>query len=106
VCSSDLFTPSSLLESAKNATGALRTLYAWYSIMTTGRDLRASGRMEFVRGTIYEYLVREGYEGEFVEKVFLPAMASLCTCTMEDVRGYPARNILGGFEGADHERKI
>lgn len=98
--------PSSLISGAKAAYSGVKVGYQWYRMMIAGRDLRATGQLAEVKGTIYEYLVREGFDEVFIERVFLPAMASVSTCTMEDVKKYPARNILGGFGSAQAGRGI
>lgn len=44
--------------------------------------------------TLGEYLARNGYSSEFVERLLLPVYATLCTCTYEQARAFPASIIL------------
>lgn len=57
-------------------------------------DLR-EGRLAGL--TLGSYLAAEGYDPVFVEGFILPAYASVCTCSTETVRDYPADIIVGYF---------
>lgn len=57
-------------------------------------DLR-EGRL--VGRTLSSYLEEEGYDRVFIEGFILPAYASVCTCSTEAVRAYPAEVIVGYF---------
>lgn len=47
--------------------------------------------------TLAEYLQWRGYSQAFAEGFLVPVMAGICTCTLEAVRHYPAKVILGYF---------
>jgi predicted NAD/FAD-binding protein len=47
--------------------------------------------------TLGEYLESEGYPRIFIDGFLLPAYASVCTCSTETVRAYPADLIVGYF---------
>ncbi|MEQ9398665.1 MAG: FAD-dependent oxidoreductase [Longimicrobiales bacterium] len=51
-------------------------------------DGRARGR------TLGEYLAAEGYSDAFVDGFVLPTYATVCTCTLESARRYPAEVVL------------
>lgn len=51
-------------------------------------DGRARGR------TLGEYLAGEGYSEAFVDGFVLPTYATVCTCTLESARQYPAEVVL------------
>jgi len=55
------------------------------------REGRLKGR------SLGSYLASEGYDPVFVEGFLLPAYATVCTCTTEAVRRYPADVIIGYF---------
>ncbi|KAI9023126.1 hypothetical protein DFJ74DRAFT_75671 [Hyaloraphidium curvatum] len=92
-----LLDPRNYLWAARAGYSALRTLWQWYRVMRSARDLRAAGQLGKVEGTIGEWLAREGFDDAFVGTVFLQGMGSICTCTIDDVAAYPARDILDFF---------
>lgn len=47
--------------------------------------------------TLGEYLESEHYHPRFIDGFLLPAYASVCTCSTETVRAYPADVIVGYF---------
>jgi len=55
----------------------------------------AEGRL--VGRTLGSYLEAEGYDPVFIDGFILPAYASVCTCSTEAVRAYPADVIVGYF---------
>lgn len=87
--------PVAILRTLRNILSILRLLYSWYRFQKTATFLRSSGQLVEVKGTTEEYLSREGYDKTFNENVFLPALASLFTCSVDDVRQVPARVVLG-----------
>jgi predicted NAD/FAD-binding protein len=47
--------------------------------------------------TLGDYLESEGYDPAFIEGFMLPAYASVCTCSTDAVRAYPAEVIVRYF---------
>ena len=83
-------TPSGFLRSA--ARGIARGVLRLHRRGPTDlREGRLAGR------TLGAYLESEGYGTAFIEGFLLPAYASICTCSTETVRDYPAELIIDYF---------
>lgn len=61
---------------------------------------KGSGDLEAGRlagRTLGSYLEAEGYDPDFIDGFILPAYASVCTCSTDAIRAYPADVIVGYF---------
>lgn len=47
--------------------------------------------------TFGEYLKNYGYSDDFAEKIILPSLSAMCTCSYEEVKAYPADMFLTFF---------
>ena len=56
------------------------------------RAAQAGGQL--VGCSIGEYLAAQGYPAEFVDGFLLPAICTVCTCSYEQARGFPAAVIV------------
>ncbi|KAJ2314382.1 hypothetical protein IWW51_005989, partial [Coemansia sp. RSA 2702] len=70
----------------------VRLVFACVKIMRVPALLRPGGYLD--RLTIGEYLKREQYDPVFTDRVFIPFIASLLTCSLSAARMYPATTIL------------
>ncbi|KAJ1729273.1 hypothetical protein LPJ61_003606 [Coemansia biformis] len=70
----------------------LRMAFACVKVMRVPAALRPGGRLSHM--TIGQYLSREQYDQLFVDRVFLPFIASMLTCSLHAASMYPATTIL------------
>jgi predicted NAD/FAD-binding protein len=106
------FSPMTLLKNPleslhlllKNSFSTIRDVYRssmyWIKVTLLARSvsqLRSRGNLGTINGTIKTYLQEAGFDSKFIDTIFLPLMAALCTCTLEQVAHYPARTILDFF---------
>ncbi|KAJ2761606.1 hypothetical protein IWQ57_006003, partial [Coemansia nantahalensis] len=70
----------------------LRLVFASVKTMRVPAALRPGGRLSHV--TIGQYLARAQYDAVFVDRVFLPFISSMLTCSLRAAAAYPATTIL------------
>ncbi|KAJ2786089.1 hypothetical protein H4R18_000121 [Coemansia javaensis] len=70
----------------------VRLAFACVTAMRAPALLRPGGRLSHM--TIGQYLSRERYDRVFVDRVFVPFIASMLTCSISAATAYPATTIM------------